>query len=48
MQYLSIIYVKITFTPRGVITLKLHAFASAKLAVNDSLSQRKETVILEV
>ena len=49
MQYLSILCVKIAFTPRGVMTLKLRAFASAKLAVNDSSnqSQRKETVILE-
>ena len=41
---------KIAFTPRGVMTLKLRTFASAKLAVNNSSYQlqRKETVILEV
>ena len=41
--------VKITFTPLGLMTLKLCAFASAKLAANDFSNQlqRKDTVIFQ-
>ena len=39
MQYLSIMCVKIAFTPLGVKTAKLRPFASAKFAANDSWNQ---------
>ena len=49
MQYLSIMCVKIAFTPLVAKTAKLRPFASAKFAANDSWnqSQRKKSVILQ-